>query len=34
VTGTIDYTALVEDERVHVSLYIDPRIFADELERT
>ena len=29
----VDYTALVEDERVHVSLYTDPRIFADEMDR-
>jgi len=29
----IDYAALVEDARVHVSLYTDPRIFADEMER-
>jgi len=29
----IDYAALVQDERVHVSLYTDPRVFADELER-
>jgi hypothetical protein len=29
----VDYTALVEDERVHVSLYTDSRIFAGEMER-
>jgi len=29
----IDYKALVQDDRVHVSLYTDPRIFADEMER-
>ena len=29
----VDYAALVRDDRVHVSLYTDPRIFADEMER-
>jgi len=29
----IDYKALVQDDRIHASLYTDPRIFADELER-
>ena len=29
----IDYKALVEDDRIHASLYTDPRIFADEMER-
>jgi len=31
--GTIDYTALVQDDRIHGSLYTDPRIFDDEMER-
>jgi len=30
---TIDYRALIEPQRVHGSLYTDPAIFADELER-
>jgi fatty-acyl-CoA synthase len=29
----VDYKALVQDDRIHASLYTDPRIFADELER-
>jgi phenylpropionate dioxygenase-like ring-hydroxylating dioxygenase large terminal subunit len=29
----IDYKALVQDDRIHASLYTDPRIFADEMER-
>ncbi len=29
----IDYKALVRDDRVHTSLYTDPRIFADEMDR-
>jgi len=29
----IDYKALVEDDRIHASLYTDARIFADEMER-
>ena len=29
----VDYKALVEDDRIHASLYTDPRIFADEMER-
>lgn len=29
----IDYDALVRDERIHASLYTDPRIFADEMEK-
>jgi phenylpropionate dioxygenase-like ring-hydroxylating dioxygenase large terminal subunit len=28
-----DYKTLVQDDRIHASLYTDPRIFADELER-
>ena len=32
MTG-IDYKALVQDERIHASLYTDPRIFADEMDR-
>jgi nitrite reductase/ring-hydroxylating ferredoxin subunit len=29
----IDYEALVQDDRIHASLYTDPRIFDDEMER-
>ena len=29
----IDYKTLVQDDRVHASLYTDPRIFDDEMER-
>ena len=29
----IDYKRLVQDDRIHVSLYTDPRVFADEMER-
>jgi phenylpropionate dioxygenase-like ring-hydroxylating dioxygenase large terminal subunit len=29
----IDYKALVQDDRIHASLYTDPRVFADEMER-
>jgi phenylpropionate dioxygenase-like ring-hydroxylating dioxygenase large terminal subunit len=29
----IDYKTLVQDDRIHASLYTDPRIFDDELER-
>src|SRR3977135_1540341 len=29
----IDYKALVQDDRIHASLYTDMRIFADEMER-
>jgi nitrite reductase/ring-hydroxylating ferredoxin subunit len=29
----IDYKALVQDDRIHASLYTDPRIFAEEMER-
>ncbi len=29
----IDYDALVEDERVHGSVYLDPQIFDDEIEK-
>ncbi len=29
----ICYDALVQDERIHASLYTDPRIFAEEMER-
>ena len=31
--GAIRYDALIEADRIHASLYTDPRIFADELER-
>ena len=30
---SIDYKALVQDDRIHASLYTDPRIFDDEMER-
>jgi nitrite reductase/ring-hydroxylating ferredoxin subunit len=30
---TIDYKSLVQDDRIHASLYTDPRVFADEMER-
>jgi phenylpropionate dioxygenase-like ring-hydroxylating dioxygenase large terminal subunit len=30
---SIDYKTLVQDDRIHASLYTDPRIFDDELER-
>src|SRR5512132_3268287 len=29
----VDYKTLVQDDRIHASLYTDPRVFADELER-
>jgi len=29
----LDYKALVQDDRIHASLYTDPRIFEDEMER-
>ena len=29
----IDYKTLVQDDRIHASLYTDLRIFADEMER-
>ena len=29
---TVDYGALVKDDRVHGSVYLDPRIFEDEIE--
>ena len=33
MTAAIDYKTLVQDDRIHASLYTDPRIFDDELER-
>jgi hypothetical protein len=30
---SVDYAALVHDDRIHASLYTDARIFADEIER-
>ena len=33
VAGGLDYKWLVQDDRIHASLYTDPRIFADEIER-
>src|SRR4030095_10944273 len=32
-TAAIDYKTLVQDDRIHASLYTDPRIFDDEMER-
>ena len=29
----IDYDSLVKEDRVHVSLYTDPSIFTDEMEK-
>src|SRR5262245_21529214 len=29
----VDYKTLVQDDRIHASLYTDPRIFEDEMER-
>jgi phenylpropionate dioxygenase-like ring-hydroxylating dioxygenase large terminal subunit len=29
----IDYKSLVQDDRIHASLYTDPQVFADEMER-
>jgi phenylpropionate dioxygenase-like ring-hydroxylating dioxygenase large terminal subunit len=29
----IDYKTLIQDDKIHASLYTDPRIFADEMER-
>jgi hypothetical protein len=31
--AAVDYKALVKDDRIHASLYTDPRIFDDEMER-
>jgi len=31
--STIDYTSLVQSDRIHASLYRDPRVFDDEMER-
>jgi phenylpropionate dioxygenase-like ring-hydroxylating dioxygenase large terminal subunit len=31
--SAIDYTSLVESDRIHASLYRDPRVFDDEMER-
>jgi phenylpropionate dioxygenase-like ring-hydroxylating dioxygenase large terminal subunit len=31
--AAVDYKALVQDDRIHISLYTDPRIFADEMDR-
>jgi hypothetical protein len=28
---SIDYKTLVQDDRIHASLYTDPRIFEDEM---
>jgi phenylpropionate dioxygenase-like ring-hydroxylating dioxygenase large terminal subunit len=30
---TVDYKALVKEDRVHGSVYLDPRIFEDEIEK-
>ncbi|HTR61286.1 MAG TPA: Rieske 2Fe-2S domain-containing protein, partial [Candidatus Binataceae bacterium] len=29
----IDYDALVQEDRVHISVYKDPAIFSDEMDR-
>lgn len=29
----IDYDALVKEDRVHISLYTDPAIFTDEMDK-
>jgi len=29
----MDYKTLVQDDRIHASLYTDPRVFEDEMER-
>ena len=31
--AAVDYKTLVQDDRIHASLYTDPRIFADEMEK-
>jgi phenylpropionate dioxygenase-like ring-hydroxylating dioxygenase large terminal subunit len=31
--GAIDYKTLVQDDRIHASLYTDPQVFDDEMER-
>ncbi|MGH7413962.1 MAG: aromatic ring-hydroxylating dioxygenase subunit alpha, partial [Candidatus Rokuibacteriota bacterium] len=31
--AAVDYKALVQDDRIHASLYTDALIFADEIER-
>ena len=31
--SAIDYRSLVQDERVHGSIYTDPDVFADEMAR-
>ena len=33
ISPPLDYKRLVQDDRIHASLYTDARIFADELER-
>ncbi len=33
VPSAVDYASLVESDRVHASLYRDPRVFDDEMER-
>ncbi len=30
---TLDYKTLVQDDRIHASLYTDPQVFNDEMER-
>src|SRR5262249_40733924 len=30
---SIDYKTLVQDDRIHASLYTDPRIFVDDTQR-
>jgi 3-phenylpropionate/cinnamic acid dioxygenase small subunit len=31
--GAIDYKTLIQDDRIHASLYTDARVFDDEMER-
>ena len=31
--SAVDYKTLVQDDRIHASLYTDPRVFADEMDR-
>jgi nitrite reductase/ring-hydroxylating ferredoxin subunit len=31
--GPVDYKTLVQDDRIHATLYTDPRIFTEELDR-
>jgi nitrite reductase/ring-hydroxylating ferredoxin subunit len=33
MASALDYRTLVQDDRIHASLYTDPRVFADEMDR-